>query len=71
MNVGAIRMHTVCYWFAESPVIPRHRALERLAETAAIFRGFLDGTETQLLIAMQKAVGSSPISRSQKVLQIA
>jgi hypothetical protein len=57
---------TVCHWFAKSPCIagnPRALPFVALARNQPICRAFLDLPKTQLLIAMQKVVGSSPIGR--------
>src|SRR4051812_41277258 len=48
-------MQTVCQRFANGLLAPRRNQ--------AICRAFVDRPKTQLLIAMQKVVGSSPISR--------
>ena len=46
-----------------SPVIAGHRTSGEPWNNRSICRAFLDLPKTQLLIAMQKVVGSSPISR--------
>jgi hypothetical protein len=57
---------TVCHWFAKSPCIagnPRASPFAASHRNRPLCRAFPDLPKTQLLIAMQKVVGSSPISR--------
>jgi hypothetical protein len=65
-DTGAQSSQTVSHWFAKSPCIPGNPRASLVApppEHRPICRAFFDLPKTQLLIAMQKVVGSSPISR--------